>query len=47
MTLAQTIKEAMARAAFADAWAREQEENEEGMNLSGVEIFDVMPDETP
>jgi hypothetical protein len=37
----------MARAAFADAWATEQEESEDGMNLSGVEIFDVMPDETP
>jgi hypothetical protein len=47
MTVANEIKAAMARAAFADDWAREQEESEDGMNLSGVEIFDVMPDETP
>lgn len=36
----------IARAYFADAWATREEEDPEGMNLSGVEIFDVMPDET-
>jgi hypothetical protein len=35
----------IARAYFADAWARREEQDPEGMNFSGVEIFDVVPDE--
>lgn len=46
LNIERTIKTAMARAAFAEAWATEEEESDDGMNLSGVEIFDVMPDET-
>jgi hypothetical protein len=42
----QTIIDAMAEAFFASAWVDLQNESENGMNLSGVETFDVMPDET-
>lgn len=35
----------MARAFFACAWSDYQERSEDGVNLSGVEIFDVLPDD--
>lgn len=40
------IQFGIARAYFADAWARREEENPEGMSFAGgVEIMDVMPEE--
>ena len=45
MTIENQIKTAMAKAFFASAWADIQDESETGVNLSGKEIFDVMPDE--
>lgn len=35
----------IARAYFAGAWSDQQDENPDGVNLSGVEIFDVLPEE--
>ena len=48
-TINETIRTAMAKAFFASAWADMQDEKEQDdsskVNLSGKEIFDVMPDE--
>ena len=41
------VEYGIARAYFASAWADKQNEDPDGMNLSGVEIFDVLPDELP
>lgn len=37
----------VARALFASAWADYQEQSPDGMNLSGCEILDVMPQDIP
>jgi hypothetical protein len=39
------IRHGIARAYFASAWADKQEEDPDGMNLSGLEITEVMPQE--
>jgi hypothetical protein len=44
--IAQLVQTGIARAYFASAWADREEEKPDGMNLSGVEIFDVLPEET-
>lgn len=46
MTLTQEITLSAAKALFACAWADWQEEND-GVNLSGKEIMDEMPQEIP
>jgi hypothetical protein len=45
MTTNEIIAHAMARAFFASAWSDMQDEKEAGVNLSGCEIMDVMPEE--
>ena len=46
LEISDLIQFGIARAYFASAWADKQDEAPDGMNLSGLEIFDVMPEET-
>jgi len=43
-TINEEIRVAMAKAFFASAWADMQDEKDDGVNLSGCEIMDVMPE---